>query len=181
MKIERSGSLIITGLMLLLAGLGCQSAKKPSASAPALPGSTPAIQSPSTKQNQSPKLAQSSKPAAPNTAAPKTAPTKTAATKTAPAKPAAPAPVAQLKPQTPAGPEQPKQVEAKPDPVVAAINKAEKEFQAGEDEYKAGHKEAAKQYFGKAFDMLLASPAEVRADKRFEREYDRVLQGSNKV
>jgi len=171
MKIKRSGSLISSCLMLLLAGLGCQSAKKPSATSPAQPSSTPAIQSPSTKQNQGPKLAQSSKPAAP----------KTATTKPAATKPAAPAAVAQLKPQTPAEPEQPKQVEAKPDPVVVAINKAEKEYQAGEDEYNAGHKEPAKQHFDKAFDLLLASPAEVRADKRFEREYERVLQGSNKV
>src|SRR5437763_1003793 len=116
MKIKRSGSLIITGLMLLLAGLGCQSAKKPSATTPALPSSTPGIQSAATKPNQSPKLAQSSKPAVPKTAAPKPAAPKLAA----------PAPTAQLKPQTPAEPEQPKQVEAKPDPVVVAINKAEK-------------------------------------------------------
>ena len=76
------------------------------------------------------------------------------------------------------------QTESKPpkaDPVQEVISKADKQYLAGEDEYKAGHKEAAKQYFDKAFDLLLGSPADVRADARFQREYDRVLAGSNQL
>jgi membrane-bound lytic murein transglycosylase D len=95
-----------------------------------------------------------------------------------------PAPKKTTPAPTPAAePPRPTQVEAKPipktDPVEEVINKAEKEYLAGQDEYKAGHKDAAKQHFDKAFDMLLGSPAEVRADARFKHEYDRVLAGAN--
>lgn len=84
-----------------------------------------------------------------------------------------------------AEPARPTQAETKPtpkaDPVEEVINKAEKEYLAGQDEYKAGHKEAAKQQLDKAFDLLLGSPAEVRADARFQHEYDRVLAGANNL
>jgi len=127
---------------------------------PVFQPATPAIQSAQSKQKAS-KAVQSTKAAAPK------------------ASPPTPAPA--LKAEAHLEKEQPKQAEVKPDPVVEVINRAEKQYQAGEQEYNSGHKEAAKQYFDKAFDLLLGSPAEVRSDKRFEREYERVLQGSNKL
>ena len=160
MKIKHSGFRIILTLTLLSVAIGCHSAKKPTASVPVFQPATPAIQSAQSKQKAS-KAVQSTKAAAPK------------------ASPPTPAPA--LKAEAHLEKEQPKQAEVKPDPVVEVINRAEKQYQAGEQEYNSGHKEAAKQYFDKAFDLLLGSPAEVRSDKRFEREYERVLQGSNKL
>jgi membrane-bound lytic murein transglycosylase D len=158
MKIKDFGSLIPVLLISLLAGTGCQSAKKPASALPAFQAATPPIQSTlqakpgqTARQDQKPKQSDASKPV--------------------PAAPATPA----------AHMAEPKQPEIKVDPVEEVIKKAEKEYLAGENEYTAGHKEEAKKYFDKAFDLLLGSPAEVRADARFEREYNRVMQGSNKL
>jgi len=173
MKIKDFGSLIPVLLISLLAGTGCQSAKKPASALPAFQAATPPIQpqpqanaqpqpkqaqakqdqktkqSQTTKQDQKPKSSQTAKPVA---------------------APAQAAPLAKAQ-----------QSEVRPDPVEEVIKKAEKEYLAGENEYAAGHKEEAKKYFDKAFDLLLGSPAEVRDDARFVREYDRVMQGSNKL
>ena len=69
--------------------------------------------------------------------------------------------------------------ELKPDPVADLIAQVEKEYQAGEDNYKAGHLEAAKQNFDHAFDMLLSGPVDVRSDDRLQKEFDRLLDGVN--
>ena len=53
----------------------------------------------------------------------------------------------------------------KPDPAAAVIADAEKEYQAGEDKFKAGDLEAAKRSFDHAVDLLLQSPAEVRVGR----------------
>ena len=50
----------------------------------------------------------------------------------------------------------------KPDPVADLVANADKEYQAGEDKFKAGDLEAAKRNFDHAVDMLLQSPAEIR-------------------
>lgn len=141
-------------LIALVAGVGC-SAKKPASTLPATEAAAPPIQTPSPNKTK--------------------ATGKTAAS--APAKPSAPKTEAKKVESKPL----PKPAEPKPDPVAEVINKAEKEYQAGQVEYNEGHKEAAKQYFDKAFDLLLSSPAEVRNDTRFENEYARVLQGSNQL
>jgi peptidoglycan lytic transglycosylase D len=65
------------------------------------------------------------------------------------------------------------------DPVADLISKVEKEFQAGQDNYKAGHLEAARQSFDRAFDLLLGSNLEVHSDPRLEAEFDRILDGIN--
>src|SRR5579862_6523589 len=83
------------------------------------------------------------------------------------AKPVAPEPV-QTAPQP------------KPDPVAEVIASAEKEFQAGEDKFKAGDLEAAKRSFDHAADLLLQSPAEVRSDEQVQHELERVLEGANR-
>ena len=68
----------------------------------------------------------------------------------------------------------------KPDPVADLIANAEKEYQAGEDKFKAGDLEAAKRNFDHAVDMLLQSPAEIRSDERVQHELERVLEGVNR-
>ena len=155
MKIKDFGSLKFLLLLALASGVGC-SAKKPASTLPAPEAAAPPIQIPSA--------------AKPKTVAKANPP--------APFKPSAPKNEAQqLEPKR----AEAKPPEPKPDPVNELIKSAEKEYQAGEIEYNQGHKEAAKQHFDKAFDLLLGSPASVRNDTRFEREYDRVLEGSNKL
>jgi peptidoglycan lytic transglycosylase D len=91
------------------------------------------------------------------------------------------APTPTVKPKAPAPP----QAEAKPaqpvDPVTDLIGKVEKQYQAGEQEYANGHSDVAKQHFTAAFNLLEGSPANVRADERFQREMDRVLEGMNSL
>src|SRR5882724_12014846 len=69
--------------------------------------------------------------------------------------------------------------EPKPDPVADIIAQAEKEYQAGRDNYKAGHLDAAKQNFDHAFNLLLGSTLDVYSDERLQQELDRVLEGVN--
>ncbi len=69
----------------------------------------------------------------------------------------------------------------KPDPVADLIVSVEKEYQAGEAEFAAGNKDTAKDHFDKAFNLLMNTSADVRADARYQPEYDRVLAGENKV
>src|SRR6266704_547696 len=78
-----------------------------------------------------------------------------------------PAPVTAQKPQP------------KPDPVADIIAQAEKEYQAGRDNYKAGHLDAAKQNFDRAFNLLLGSTLDVYSDERLQQELDRILEGVN--
>ncbi len=65
------------------------------------------------------------------------------------------------------------------DPVADLIAKVEKEYQAGQDNYTAGHLEAARQNFDHAFDLLLSSNLEINSDPRLESEFDRILEGVN--
>ncbi len=65
------------------------------------------------------------------------------------------------------------------DPVADLIAKVEKEYQAGQDNYTAGHLEAARQNFDQAFDLLLSSEIEINSDPRLEAEFDRILEGVN--
>ncbi len=53
----------------------------------------------------------------------------------------------------------------------------EKEYQGGEENFKAGDLEAAKRSFDRAADLILQSPADVRSDERVEHELERVLEG----
>lgn len=78
----------------------------------------------------------------------------------------------------PAEPAQ-KQTETKSDPVADLIAQVEKEYQAGQDNYNAGHLEAAKQNFDHAFNLLLGSPVDIHSDERLQSEFDRVLDGVN--
>lgn len=69
----------------------------------------------------------------------------------------------------------------KADPVGDLLASVEKEYQAGEAEYATGDKDAAKDHFDKAFNLLMNSSDEVRKDTRYQPEFQRVLAGVNKL
>ncbi len=71
------------------------------------------------------------------------------------------------------------QPESTTDPAAELIAQVEKEYQAGQDNYKAGHLEAAKENFDRAFNLLLGSSLDIRSDERLQQEFDRVLDGVN--
>jgi len=102
--------------------------------------------------------------------------------KNAPQSPRAQQPVPQKSgTPAPASVQVAKPAQPKPDPVAALIGNVEKEYQSGESEYAAGHKDAAKQHFDRAFNLLMGSSSEIRADRRYQPEFDRVLAGVNKL
>jgi len=74
-----------------------------------------------------------------------------------------------------------KPAEVKPDPVVELIAKVEKEYQAAEEEYSAGDKDAAKEHYDRASALLTAAAPELQADPRFQHEHDRVAEGLKKL
>src|SRR6266403_2085786 len=94
----------------------------------------------------------------------------------APTQAATPAPPESI-PQPPAP--EPAQVAKTPDPVDALVAQVEKEYQAGQENYKAGHHEEARRNFDHAFDLLLSSNLDINSDPRLEREFDRVLETYN--
>ncbi len=98
---------------------------------------------------------------------------------TAPA--VAPTPVSTPAPEMQAADPSQSQPEAKPDPVGELIGQVEKEYQAGQDEYLAGHLESAKQNFDNAFNLLLSSGIDVRTDDRLQTEFDRVTEGTSSL
>src|SRR6202522_3186859 len=100
-------------------------------------------------------------------------------TATAPTLSAAPAPAPQANPDTQNVPQVQTRLEAEPDPVARLIAQVENEYQVGQDNYKAGHLEAAKENFDRAFNLLLGSSLDLRSDERLEQEFDRVLDGIN--
>jgi membrane-bound lytic murein transglycosylase D len=67
------------------------------------------------------------------------------------------------------------------DPVADLISRVEKEYQAGLDAYRAGQTDAAKQNFDNAFNALLGSSLDVRSDDRLEKEFDRIVEGVNRL
>jgi membrane-bound lytic murein transglycosylase D len=65
------------------------------------------------------------------------------------------------------------------DPVAELIAQVEQQYRAGQENYKAGHLEAAKQDFDQAFNLLLGGTLDIRGDERLQKELDRVLDGVN--
>lgn len=65
---------------------------------------------------------------------------------------------------------------AKVDPVADLIAKAEKDYQEGRQDYRAGHLEAAKKDFDRAFNALVESPVELRSDERLQAELDKIVE-----
>src|SRR5215471_13201 len=103
-------------------------------------------------------------------------------------KPSTPAPSGPAATATPAT--QPKQPEsqttapqqnASADPVPAIITEAEKAYQAGQEDLKAGKMDAAKEDFNRALEILGQRPAEVRADERIQAEFDKITEEISKL
>jgi membrane-bound lytic murein transglycosylase D len=69
----------------------------------------------------------------------------------------------------------------KPDPVPGIIAEAEKAYAAGQEDYKAGHLDAAKQDFNHAVDILMQGPVEIKADDRLQQEFDKITEEINKL
>lgn len=67
----------------------------------------------------------------------------------------------------------------KTDPVEDLIKRAEAEYTAGQANYAAGHLEAAKENFDRAFDLMVQSPLDIRADDRLQNEFDKLVDGIN--
>jgi peptidoglycan lytic transglycosylase D len=152
MKINRY-SCLITISLALLAGAACQSAKKPSSAIPAIQKTPP----PAMQASAASAMAQAA--TAPGDKSENQTKTEIRAdAKQAAAKPAPPT-----------------------DKVADLIARVETLYQAGQKEYSNGHNDIAKQRFNDAFDLLQDSPADIRADKRFKHELDRVLEGMNNL
>jgi membrane-bound lytic murein transglycosylase D len=83
------------------------------------------------------------------------------------------------KQQTPA-PAQTPQPE-KPDLVPGIIAEAEKAYATGQEDYKAGHLDAAKQDFNHAVDVLMQGPVDIKSDERLQQEFDKITQEINKL
>jgi len=69
----------------------------------------------------------------------------------------------------------------KPDPVPGIIADAEKAYAAGQEDYKAGHLDAAKQDFNRAVDILMQGPVEIKSDERLQQEFDKITEEINKL
>jgi peptidoglycan lytic transglycosylase D len=69
----------------------------------------------------------------------------------------------------------------KPDPVPGIIAEAEKAYSVGQEDYKAGHLDAAKQDFNHAVDILMQGPVEIKADDRLQQEFDKITEEINKL
>lgn len=66
-----------------------------------------------------------------------------------------------------------------PDYADRMVADAEKQYQQGQQDYSAGHLEAAKQSFDEAVNILLEGPVDVRSDERLQRELDKITEGVN--
>jgi len=71
--------------------------------------------------------------------------------------------------------------QVQPDPVAAIIAEAEKAYQAGQVDYKAGHLDAAKKDFNQAVDILMQAAGGVKSDDRLQQEFDKITDEINKL
>ena len=69
----------------------------------------------------------------------------------------------------------------KADPVPGIIAEAEKAYEAGQADYKAGHLDAAKQDFNRAVDILMQGPVDIKQDDRLQQEFDKITEEINKL
>lgn len=67
------------------------------------------------------------------------------------------------------------------DPVANLIAGVEKDYQAGLDSYRAGQTDVAKQHFDSAINALLESTLDIRSDDRLQQEFDRIVEGVNRL
>ncbi|HXZ78514.1 MAG TPA: LysM peptidoglycan-binding domain-containing protein [Terriglobales bacterium] len=90
--------------------------------------------------------------------------------------PRAVAPSLSAKSDPPPPPQVPEKRAPQVDPVEDLIARVEKEFRAGQANYSAGHPDAAKDNFDRAFNLLLQSPLSVRNDDRLQGEFDKLVE-----
>ena len=69
----------------------------------------------------------------------------------------------------------------KVDPAQATLANSEREYQAGEENSKAGNLEAAKQNFDNAFNILLQGPVAVKSDERLQAEFDEIVEATHQL
>jgi len=91
--------------------------------------------------------------------------------------PPQPQPAAAPKPAAPPQAEP----QPRPDPVAELIAQAEKEYQTGQDNYKAGNREAAQQNFDRALSLLQNGPLATSSDARLQQEFDHILDSVNSL
>jgi membrane-bound lytic murein transglycosylase D len=83
---------------------------------------------------------------------------------------------------TPAPAAQPVQTPPeKADPVPATIADAEKAYESGQANYKAGHLDAAKEDFNRAVDILMQGPVAIKSDERLQAEFDKITEEISKL
>ncbi|MBZ5509437.1 MAG: transglycosylase SLT domain-containing protein [Acidobacteriia bacterium] len=61
------------------------------------------------------------------------------------------------------------------------IAEAEKAYNSGQADYKAGHLDAAKQDFNRAVDILMQGPVDIKQDDRLQQEFDKITEEINKL
>jgi membrane-bound lytic murein transglycosylase D len=88
----------------------------------------------------------------------------------------APAPPVEVEPTPPQA-----QPIPKVDPVADLITQVEKEYQAGQVNFKAGRLDAAKQNYDRALDLLAKSQLDVKSDPRLQREFDQLQTAEKSV
>src|SRR5258708_27819233 len=87
---------------------------------------------------------------------------------------ASPAPAVPAAPQAQSQP-------AQPDPVAGAVAAAEKAYESGLANSKAGHLDAAKLDFTRAVDILKQGPVSVESDDRLQQEFDKITEELNSL
>src|SRR5580698_9212726 len=162
---------IATLAVLALAASSCQTAQKPASVVPAK--TVPALTA--TKAAPQQPAPQQTPPASASVAAAKPPQTQTQASIQAPDQVSA-----QPQNQDKTKPESPSPAPTA-DPVASLIAGVEKDYQAGLDAYKAGQTATAKQDFDKAINALLESNLDIRSDDRLQQEFDRIVEGVNRL
>ena len=90
-----------------------------------------------------------------------------------------PAPAPSATPVTAAEAQKPQPQQ--PDAVAETIAQAEKAYESGQSNYKAGHLDAAKQDFNRAVDVLMQGPVDIKADDRLQQEFDKITEEINRL
>jgi len=67
------------------------------------------------------------------------------------------------------------------DAAASTIAEAEKAYESGQANYKAGHLDAAKQDFNHAVDILMQGPVDIKSDERLQQEFDKITEEVNKL
>lgn len=93
--------------------------------------------------------------------------------------PAAIAPTITESPKKPVQPTVQDPANSRQDPVAALIAQSEKEYQKGQANYRAGHLDAAKDDFDRAFNLLVEGPSDVHSDDRLEGQFDKIVEAVN--